>query len=123
MRAAEAISEVDRIVPNNIDSKVKLEWLRRLDMQITEEIVDTHEKPEGYQEPDFKNYEIGTTLVVPDIYAELYLDYLKMKMSLELVETDRFAAETAVYNGTYTAFMNYYNRKYMPLQRGNTTYR
>lgn len=123
MKIAEVISETDRILPNDIDTKTKIDWLRRLDARILIEVLNTHQKPAGYEEPDTNNYGMDTELIVQDAYAELYIHYLKMKISLELVESDRFTAETIVYNDIYSAFVKDYNRNHMPLTKGKSRYR
>lgn len=123
MKIAEVISTVDRLCTNKIDSTTKINWLRRLDRQIKEEVLDTHVKPEGYNEPDLDNYGMDTELIVPDIYGELYESYLKMKIALEHAEEERYAMEQTNYNNFYITYQAFYNRNHMPLNKSVTRYR
>lgn len=123
MKIAEVISTVDRLCTNKIDSTTKINWLRRLDRQIKEEVLDTHVKPKGYNEPDLDNYDMDTELIVPDIYGELYESYLKMKIALEHAEEERYAMEQTNYNNFYITYQAFYNRNHMPLNKSVTRYR
>lgn len=123
MKIAEVIGTVDRLCTNKIDSTTKINWLRRLDRQIKEEVLDTHVKPEGYNEPDLDNYGMDTELIVPDIYGELYESYLKMKIALEHAEEERYATEQTNYNNFYITYQAFYNRNHMPLNKSVTRYR
>lgn len=123
MKIAEVIGAVDRRYSNRVDVNTKIQWLRNLDMQIQEEVIDTHEKPEGYEEPEFDTYDMDTKLIVEDIYAELYETFLKMKISLEHVEADRYAMENAAFNDQYITYQAYYNRNHIPLIKGRPRYR
>ena len=123
MKIAEVISTVDRLCANKIDSTTKINWLRRLDRQIKEEVLDTHVKPKDYTEPDFESYGMDTELIVPDIYGELYESYLKMKIALEHAEEERYAMEQTNYNNFYITYQAFYNRNHMPLNKSVTRYR
>lgn len=123
MSIAEVIGEVDKLYPNSINTETKIKWLRRLDRQIKEEVIDTHVKPEEYEEPDFESYDMETELLAEDIYGELYEAYLKMKISQELVESDRYNMEVTNYNNLYITYQAYYNRNHIPLQKAVPDYR
>lgn len=123
MKIVEVIGEMDKRYPNSVDNKTKIRWLRNLDMQIKEEVIDTHEKPEEYEEPDFETYDMDTELLVEDMYAELYETFLKMKISLEYVEPDRYSMENTAFNDQYITYQAYYNRNHMPLTKSRPRYR
>lgn len=123
MKIAEVISTVDRLCANKIDSTTKINWLRRLDRQIKEEVLDTHVKLADYTEPDFENYGMDTELIVSDIYGELYESYLKMKIAQEHAEEERYAMEQTNYNNFYITYQAFYNRNHMPLNKSVTRYR
>lgn len=123
MRISEVIGSIDKKYPNIIDSITKIRWLKALDMQIKEEVIDTHKKPDDYEEPDFNTYDMDTELLIGDIYAEIYESYLKMKISQELVEQERYAMETTVFNNLYITYQAYYNRHHMPLVKAVPVYR
>lgn len=115
MKIAEVIDIAKEQYPNEVSEDYMLTWLKRLDMQIYEDTICTHEKPEGYKEPDFDNYNMMTELIVPDIYGELYETYLKMKIAQHLVESKRYGIEHTNYNNVLVTFQQWYNRHHMPL--------
>lgn len=123
MTVGTAIQEVNTLMPNTVDENVKISWLRRLDAQITDEIINTHKKPEGYKEPDFASYNTKTELVVDEVHAELYISYLRMKIALVQMESERYKMESENYNNQLITFRNYYNRKNMPLTKAVPRYR
>ena len=79
---AEMIGRVRELYPCEVKDDVQKEWLRQLDEQIQDEVIDTHELPEHYEPPDFDAYDMETELIVPEIHAELYVAYLRMKMAM-----------------------------------------
>lgn len=123
MTIGEVIQETNELMPNTVSETQKIRWLRRLDEQITEEIVDTHEKPAGYKRPDFKKYGMETELVVDEIHAELYISYLRMKIALIQMESERYQLEHTNYNNQLITYRNYYNRKHMAITKTVPRYR
>ena len=123
MTINEVIGEVKQQMPNVVDEQTMINWLKRLDMQITDEIVDTHEKPDGYIRPDFEKYGMNTELIVEDIHAELYVTYLRMKIAHLQVEEERYQMECVNYNNAMITYRNYYNRKHLPLCKARPVYR
>lgn len=123
MTVGEAIKETDVLMPNDIDNQIKIDWLKRLDMQLTDEIVNTHEKPEGYKIPDFDSYNTKTNMVVEELHAELYISYLRMKIALAQMESERYQMEYTNYNNQLITYRNYYNRTHMPITKKRPRYR
>lgn len=123
MTIGSVIQETNDWMPNTIDETQKIKWLKRLDEQITEEIIDTHVKPKGYTRPDFSTYDLDTNLVVEDMHAELYVSYLRMKIALVQMESERYQLEYTNYNNQLITYRNYYNRNHMPLTKAVPRYR
>ena len=123
MTIGEVIQETNELMPNTVGETQKIRWLRRLDEQITEEIVDTHEKSAGYKRPDFEKYGMETELVVDEIHAELYVSYLRMKIALIQMESERYQLEYTNYNNQLITYRNYYNRKHMATTKATPRYR
>ena len=123
MKIGEVIAEVKKLYPNNVENTTMIRWLCELDRQIVDEIINIHEKPAGYKTPDFDSYDMDTELVVDAIYSELYMHFLKMKISLEYVEAERYEMAKTNYNDTYITYRNYYNRNHMPITKKVPRYR
>lgn len=104
---------MDLADPNQFDAEVKIAWLRDLDGQIFDEVVLTHEHNDKEYVPVS---DINDTLLIPEPYAQdCYEAYLRAKMAESNLESVRFNQHMAKYNGAYQKFVNWYNRKYMPL--------
>lgn len=116
MRIIEAISEIDSLKPNNYTQHDKVAWLSRLDHMVKTEIIDTHE---GAEETDFEGYtdetDVDTVLLIPAPYDEVYLRWLEAEIDYVNGEYGRYNNSMAMFNTSYSAFRNYYNRTHMPL--------
>ena len=123
MTVGVAIKEVDLLMPNDINNQIKIDWLKRLDMQLTDEIVNTHKKPEGYETPNFDDYDVTTNMVVDELHADLYIPYLRMKIAQAQMESERYQMEYTNFNNQLITYRNYYNRKYMPITKAVPKYR
>ncbi len=120
MKIQEAIAKADRLRPNQFSDMEKIEWLSQLDGQVFEEVI---KKAEGNEELEFEGYDeesMGETLLIDDIYAKAYVEYL-------LSQIDYYNREIGMYNNTVTAFnniyqdyKNWYIKNHMPVQPKRT---
>lgn len=120
---AEMIGRVRELYPCEVKDDVQKEWLRQLDEQIQDEVIDTHELPEHYEPPDFDAYDMETELIVPEIHAELYVAYLRMKMAMVHADKDEYEINSTKFNNSYITYQQHYNRKHRPLRKGFPRYR
>lgn len=114
MTIKEVIANVDDLYPNEIPVEKKITWLRRLDEQVKEEIIDTHELPPKFKKVHFDFYDEDTELLVPDIRCDMYESYLRMRIAQVLCENKRYNMESANFNNLYITYQADYNRKYLP---------
>lgn len=117
MRIEDAIAEVDSLKPNMFEEKEKIKWLSRLDMRIYEEIILTHEYNDGEEEVVFSGYDSDDNekeLLVGEPYDELYIHWLEAQIDYNNMEYDSFNASNALFESTYSAFRNAYNRSHLP---------
>ena len=116
MNIIEAIGNIDAFKPNNYTQQDKIEWLSRLDYMVKTEIIDTHEGGEDFV---FEGYTddtpIETELLIPAPYDEVYLRWLEAQIDYANGEYGRYNNSMVMFNTTYTAFANFYNRKHMPI--------
>ena len=49
---SEVIGLVKQLYPCGISDNMQKDWLRQLDEQIQDEVIETHELPEHYEPPD-----------------------------------------------------------------------
>ena len=118
MTIIEAISLTDDVKPNSYSQTEKIKWLSRLDGIIKSEIIDTHE---GGEKVTFKEYDdsvdLGTQLLVPHPYDEIYIRYLEMQMDYANNEYGKYNNSRAMYTMAYDAYAKYYNRTHMPIRK------
>ena len=111
MRAIDAVERADRLKPNAFDTKDKLAWLFRLDLQIYEELHAAYEgessRPDAAQAEDPER-----VLLVEAPYDELYDHYLAAQIDYFDRETEGFNASNAMFEASYGAYRNRYNREH-----------
>ena len=117
MTAQEAIALVDDLEPNQYTEQNKLTWLDRLDGQIFNEIIMTHEHEKGAH---YTPLSLGEDeLLVPFPYAqEMYSNYLMAQIDRANGEDARYNQSIALYNAAFNRYQAWYRREHMPLSRG-----
>lgn len=116
MTVAEAISIVDKLMPNQYQDTIKIKWLSKLDGQIFKEVFMTHadspiESFDGYDENSQ-----STELLVPYPYDEdIYNYFLQAQICKENGETGKYNQASTLYNNAFLTFQNWYNRTHVPL--------
>ena len=116
MTVAEAISGVDRLMPNQYPETTKINWLSKLDGLIFKEVFLTHE---GNPTESFDGYDEssqGAELLVPYPYdADIYNYFLQAQICKENGEIGKYNHSMTLYNNAFLAFQNWYNRTHTPL--------
>lgn len=125
MTIQNAIDRCDETKPNQYTTKQKVAWLSQLDGLVYEEMILTHEKNEGETVPSsFSAYteeKMDVTLLVPDPYSEMYIDYLFMKIDYNNAELERYNNSAIMFNNSYRTFTDFFNRTHRPLQAYRVT--
>ena len=115
MKIIEAINKIDSLKRNTYSQPEKLEWLSRVDWMVKKHIIDTHE---GAEEVSFNGYndltDLNTELLVPAPYDELYLRWMEAMIDFHNGEYGKYNNAVDMFNTSYAAFQNYYNRTHMP---------
>ena len=116
MTINDVLAEIDEVKPSQYDASLLIKWISKIEGQIVNEIINTHEggmmEFNGYTENDS-----AETLIVPDAYADLYKYYLYAMIDYANGETDRYANSMIMFNSAYQDFAAYYNRNHMPISR------
>jgi hypothetical protein len=114
---SQILAKVDELKPHQYEDAVMIGWLGSLEQKILDEVILTHELPEG-EEPEFNGYtddDMGTELLVPDPYSELYIYYLFAMIDFHNGETERYGNSMIMYNNAFSSFFNHYNRTHKPI--------
>lgn len=128
MTLIQAVNEADNLKPNMYGLPEKIKWLSRLDRRIFEDILCTHELSEEEREPflnedgemSFSEYtedDQDKSLIVREPYDELYVHWLCAQIDLYNREFTGFNASNAIFESTYLAFRDAFNRTHMPKGR------
>lgn len=133
MTINQILALVDEINTNSYDSKVKIDWLSKLDGRVFNDVILTHEHdlvPENSEseddeteevnlvEPTFSGYanvSLNTELLIPDTYSDVYRDYLMAMIAYSNGETERYQNSMIMFNSNYQEYLDWYNRTHMPI--------
>lgn len=111
MRIKDAIGTCDQLYKNTYKYGNKIKWLSDLDMRIYTEIIRSRSTDTAV---DFKGYtedtDMETELLVPDAYAELYIQYLVSKIDYYNGEWERYNNSAAQFNELYANYAAEYSR-------------
>lgn len=117
-----AIGSIDRLVFNQIDRDVKIDWLSHLDGIIDLEI---HSGSETLKDIEFQGYDKDTDpdkeLLCVWPYDEVYLYYLEMKVHDVNGEIVKYNNAAEKFNTALVRYMDYVNRTYRPVGKGKLT--
>lgn len=113
-----AIDYVNRTKHNACDRRDLISCLSRLDHRVKLQIMDTHENEEnisftGYDETT----DVGTQLLVPVPYDEMYLRYLEAEIDRMNGQEDDYNNAIDLFNRLWQEFKHWYNRTHMPIAR------
>lgn len=117
MTIAEAIDRVDRLKYNAYSLQEKREWLRKVEWMIKWNILDTHAPGLPFRDlnPDSP---ANQELIAPAPFDELYVKWLEAQIDLYNGEAERYNGSIALFIREFEAFESWYNRSYVPLNRG-----
>lgn len=122
MKIQYAIDYVNRTKRNTCDRKDMINWLSQLECRVKTQIIDAYEGSEnvlftGYDE----HTDMGTELLVPAPYDEMYLRYLEAQIDYVNAEEERYNNAIDLFNRLWQEFRRYYIRTHMP-KRQNIQY-
>lgn len=123
--------------PNQVADNLKVNWLRKCEKMIINEILISHEhdlededrvtlgvagstliiKPAGSFEQHIDSFGMDTVPLVPEPYDELYVFYLDSKIAYNNNDTKRYNTASARYNEALLSYQQYCNRTWKTRQR------
>ena len=119
MKIAEAIARLNSLKHNVFPFEEKVGWLSRLDHMIKKHIIDTHE---GGLAAAFTGYnadtDLNTEMLIPEPFDEAYLRYMEAQIDYANGEYGKYNNSIEMFNTSWKAYQNYYNRTHMPKGKG-----
>lgn len=105
----DVLDYVDEVKPNSYSRRVKLIWLRELEFRVQTDVMLLAAES-TVTVPDDDTHE----LLVPLPWAEIYYDYLFMKLSEHLEESSEQNNRATTFEAAYKRFERWYARTYAP---------
>lgn len=115
MKVREAIDRIDSLKHNTYTNGEKIEWLSRLDGQIKNEIIDTHE---GGQDIIYKPYteqDMERELMIGIPYDDIYIRWLEAQIDYYNGEIARYNNSMLMFQAALDNYKRFYNRTHMPV--------
>ena len=121
MTALKALEIFNNETENEISDELKKQWLSELDVKIAGEINSGRNNllqiafsPESAltTELTIENSNKQKELVAVEEFSEIYISYLRMKMSYMLGEIERYNNSAAIFNRLYYEMSNFVSRNY-----------
>ena len=115
MTIIDAVTSLDALKRNTYSQEDKVKWLSRLDSMVKRLVVDTHE---GSEDCAFTGYDDSTDphteLLIPAPFDEAYLRWMEAQIDYANGEYDKYNNAIEMFNASWEAFQNCYNRTHMP---------
>ena len=111
MTIDEAVSQFDMLFPNSLPFEQKLIQLSRLDKRVYDDVYSKyHDCPVDSFEGYTRFTPVGTVLLIPFPYDDIYVKYLAAETDLINGDIGRYNNSAVVFNTAYAAFRSMYNR-------------
>lgn len=99
MTVAEALLQIDALMPNAYSDAQKRRWLSEIEGIVADEIFSAMGGFSPYTEDDGEK-----ELAVPEPYCDLYLKYMQAQMEFYHGDFERYNNAMAMFNVLYSAF-------------------
>ncbi len=114
MKIIEAINRIDSLKHNTYTQSEKVLWLSEVDLDVKNNVIDTHEG----ESAEFTSYDdstdIQTELLIPAPYDKAYLLWMEAQIHYYNGEYDKYNNAVDMFYEAYEGFKKHYNRTHMP---------
>ncbi|HBU12182.1 MAG TPA: hypothetical protein DEB31_05480 [Clostridiales bacterium] len=120
MTVQQAVAQIQNVKPNQYDMETLVRWLSQLDGKIFREVIAAHEGAEiDVLAPYDTQNDMGTELIVPAPFDDLYIKYLGAQVDYHNAEFGRYNNAMVMFNVALADFTDHYNRTHMPKQNNH----
>lgn len=107
--------------PNSVEDNVKMEFLRKCEANIIENVILLYEPLVGERtqeewEEHLDEFDYDTNLVLDEPFDDLYIYYLDQRIALNNNDTKRYNAASRLFDNMLLSFKQKYNREHFPTQ-------
>ncbi len=117
MTALKALEIFNNETENEISDELKKQWLSELDVKIAGEI--NNGRNNLLQIAFLPESALTTELAAVEEFSEIYISYLRMKMSYMLGEIERYNNSAAIFNRLYYEMSNFVSRNYQTITKNS----
>ena len=115
MILSEIIARYDNERKNTEDKSVKQRWVEELERIVLDDVILTHQNEIENPDEYFDDWNDSKELLIPMQYADVYINYIDMKMQLKLNQLQKYNSASTLFNNAYLTYQQWYNRHHMPL--------
>jgi hypothetical protein len=120
MKIIEIIKETETLRDGqNLTVSEYINHINRLERQIYHDIISQHVGASEYKAHENVEEDVS----VDDMYVMLYVHYLCGQIDLKHGDIARYNNSMAMHDELYKAYEDWYNRTYMPIQKGRIRWR
>lgn len=119
MTLQQVLDEIDEKKANTMSLARKLKYISDVEGKVHAEILMKHEhdaEDETCPVYDEDTNADETEMLVPDIYADLYIYYVLIKIDEDHQEEDKESNNRVRFKNAWDDFACYWTREHMPLQ-------
>lgn len=111
------IDQIRTMKPNAFDDNTLVRWISDLEGMIYNEVILTHEGDTDIQHGPYDPIEdMGTVLIVPEPYSDVYTKWLSAQIDFHNSEFARYNNDMSMYNSAMATYADWYNRAHLPKQ-------
>lgn len=122
MTVREVIAAIKTMKPSQYDDKTLARWLGELEGRLHEDVLQYYGEPGRVPPLPITPEEGDRLLQVPFPHEDLYAQWLAAKIDFQNGEIERYANSMVMFNASYQAFVDSYNRANMPRQDSCVTF-
>lgn len=115
MILSEIIARYDNERKNTEDKSVKQRWVEELERIVLDDVILTHQNEIENPDEYFDDWGDSKELLIPMQYADVYINYIDMKMQLKLNQLQKYNSASTLFNNAYITYQQWYNRHNKPL--------
>ena len=117
MTLSEIIARYDSERKNTESKSIKERWVEELERIVLDDVILTHENEIENPDEYFDDWGDNKELFIPMQYADVYINYIEMKMQLKLNQIGKYNSASTLFNNAYITYQQWYNRHNKPLTK------
>lgn len=120
MQIKDVFARIDEVLANDWSKEIKIAWLNDIELQVKEEVFDTHEMSaeDALRAAAFTGYTVetpeDTVLLAKDPHSVLYQYYLEAQIARANGDRSQQQDATQLFDNAYLTYRRFINRTCRP---------